>query len=183
MARKKSRAKWRGKIISTLTHVRKFEREAEAAAERTTSHLRKFIREDGISFFRHIKFDWLGHSPVEVEKALNIFEQANQTFTWLVALKGVRMLLKQHPGAGPFHVAYPTQGGPDIRSEDKSLVLAEVFAKIGADFKHKVRIDIGRLRYKRARYKYVFFCSQDYNKTARHKNLEAGGVHVWSVKV
>jgi hypothetical protein len=56
---------------------------------------------DPLELLRLMKFDQIGFHPLE-DRALNLIEQINQTWTFAVAIAAARQLLELHPDAGGF---------------------------------------------------------------------------------
>jgi hypothetical protein len=56
---------------------------------------------DPLDFLRHMKFDPIGFHPIEV-RSLDLVEQINQTWTFVVALAATQQLLQLHPDVGDF---------------------------------------------------------------------------------
>jgi hypothetical protein len=86
---------------------------------------------DPLDLLRYMKFEQIGFHPVE-DRALNIIEQINQTWTFVVALLATRQLLQLHPEAEGFKVAPGAHMALDldIMSEVDGLVGAETFAAV-----------------------------------------------------
>jgi hypothetical protein len=63
-------------------------------------------------------------------RQLNLVEQINQTWTYLVSLSAVRFLFERHPDAGGFLLNWGTAGGTDILSFAPHRVAAEAFAVV-----------------------------------------------------
>src|SRR4051794_17433147 len=77
-----------------------------ARIEKSTAIAMSNLAEAGshIEALRKIKFEPIGRHPVE-DRPLNLIEQVNQTFTYLVALQATRWLITRHPDALGFHLA------------------------------------------------------------------------------
>lgn len=152
-----------------------------AAAEQARSGLMSGYT-DGLAFFRALKFDPIGRHPVE-PRDLNVIEQVNQTFTYLVALEAARVLLERHPDAEGFllapgaHMSMPL----DIMSVAPGLVGAETFAAVDPRNNRKLAKDLAKLAQHTEEHRYVFFASPLYPGLKRWEALEVPGVQVWSV--
>jgi hypothetical protein len=133
-----------------------------------------------MEFLRALRFDQIGHDPLSGEP-LNIVEQLNQTFTIIVTLRAIEVLLKLHPEAGGFRVALGTSSGRDIESIEENLVAAETFAATRPTSNQKLKKEQDRLALDQAQYRYVFFASPDF-APGRHVELETDPkIHVYAV--
>lgn len=112
-----------------------------------------------------LKFTQVGRDPLDPDRALNLVEQLNQTFTYLVSIRAVEYLFRKHPEAGPYRVNLGTQAGSDVESLDGS-VAAEVFAAVHPASNRKLAKDVAKVAATAARHRYVFFhCPGDYART------------------
>lgn len=59
---------------------------------------------DSLDLFRRMKLEMIGFHPIEGHP-LNVVEQINQTWTYVVALAAARHLLGLHPEAGGYRLA------------------------------------------------------------------------------
>jgi hypothetical protein len=59
---------------------------------------------DPLVMLRQMKFEAVGYHPIDGHP-LNLVEQINRTWTYLVALAAAKQLLKLHPDAGGFRLA------------------------------------------------------------------------------
>jgi hypothetical protein len=84
---------------------------------------------DPLDLFRQIKFDMIGFHPVDGH-VLNLVEQINQTWTYVVALAAARKLLELHPDAGGYRLAPGANASIplDIMSEVKKKGSNPLFA-------------------------------------------------------
>lgn len=99
----------------------------EASTKRATEEMAALT--DSKEALRLMKFETVGRHPIE-DRALNLVEQINQTFSYLVALNAAKWLLEAHPDAGGFSLApgaHATQR-LDIMSVEPDLAGAEAFA-------------------------------------------------------
>ena len=137
---------------------------------------------DSLDLLRRIKFDSIGVHPIEGH-ALNLIEQANQTWTYVAALLAARELLTLHPEAGGYilepaaHAAIEL----DIMSEAQGLVGAETFAAVDPRNNNKLDKDVGKMAARREQHRYVFFISPRFPGVRRLPQFERDGVQVWSV--
>jgi hypothetical protein len=67
---------------------------------------------DALQALRILKFEEFGHHPLEPRR-LNLMEQLNQSFTYLVSLEAARWLLSTHPMAGSIRLNLGTANGLD----------------------------------------------------------------------
>jgi hypothetical protein len=129
-----------------------------------------------------MKFEQIGFHPVE-DRSLNLVEQINQTWTFVVALLATRKLLEIHPNVGGFKVAPGAHMSLelDIMSEALGLVGAETFAAVDPANNRKLFKDIEKLKGRTEAHRYVFFASPRFPGTHRRPKLERHGIEVWSV--
>jgi hypothetical protein len=127
------------------------------AAKRTTRRI-KSLRQRGVGLLAVIKFETVGHHPGNPATPLNVIEQVNQTFTYLVSFKAVEYLLrhKRHL-AGGYRLRLGTTRGLDIESVRRNIVAAEVFATVDPKNNRKLAKDIAKVARTNARFKYVFY--------------------------
>jgi len=88
----------RRRIIRTISDAEEMHALILDGATRTVAWLRNFDAEP-MAFLKHLRFETVGHDPLTGEP-LNVVEQLNQTFTILVTLRTVEILIKLHPAAG-----------------------------------------------------------------------------------
>lgn len=134
---------------------------------------------------RRMKFEQIGRHPIEKDRPLNLIEQINQTFTYLVALKATEWLLDQHPDAGGFRLAPgATMALPfDIMSVEPDVVDAETFAATHPGSNRKLAKDLAKLSASSARFRYAFFYAPNF-RAGRVDKLEAvTGVEVHCVDI
>jgi len=141
-------------------------------------------RGDPLDLLRQMKFQPVGFHPVE-DRALNLLEQLNQTWTYAVALEAARKLLELHPEAGGFHVAPGAHMSIplDIMSIEPGLVGAETFAVTKPSSNNKLNKDLMKLAARPERHRFIFFSAPGFNETTRLPRYERDGVEVWSVAV
>ncbi|HSE87625.1 MAG TPA: hypothetical protein VLJ79_15485, partial [Candidatus Binatia bacterium] len=105
-----------------------------------------------------MKFHEVGYHPIE-DRRLNLIEQVNQTFTYVVSLAAAEYILKRHPGSGPISLNLGTASGSDLESASQS-VAAEVFASVRRTNNRKLDKDVAKVAKSSAAHKYVFYyCS------------------------
>jgi hypothetical protein len=121
---------------------------------------------NGIDFLRKIKFEPCGYDPL-FEHGTNFIEQTNQTFTYLVCLAAVEILLSKHP-LHRFVVNFGTESGYDVISEDESII-CECFAATTPDSNNKLEHDMLKVyANKNATLRYVIY----YVANAKEKHVE-----------
>lgn len=133
---------------------------------------------------RRMKFEKIGFHPIE-GRPLNLIEQVNQTFTYLVALKATEWLLKQHPEAKGFRLAPgATMALPlDIMSIEEDFVSAETFAATHPGSNRKLVKDLAKLRSSKARYRYAFFYAPSFPAGRTEKLERDAGVEVHCINI
>jgi len=169
-------------VFHTVEEVDRLDREVRAAALPTAKAIRELVAEaptEGLSLLRELRFALVGRHPLE-DRPLNLVEQLNQTFTILVTLCAVRILLERHPDSGGARARFGTQGGFDIESVNPRLFAAEAFAATTPQSNRKLQKDMERLVTKAAEYqhRYVFFYSPKYPAAGHQPQLEVPGAHV-----
>jgi len=139
---------------------------------------------DPLDLLRRMKFETAGSHPI-YGHALNLVEQINQTWTYVVALAAARHLLELHPEAGRYVLAPGAHAAIelDIMSEAPGLVGAETFAAVDPKNNKKLETDLRKLAARTERHRYVFFMSPRFPGLKRLPELERNGVQVWSVDV
>ena len=110
-------------------------------------------------------------------RPLNVVEEIDQTFPYLVALRAARLLFEWHPDAHGLQLA---PGSLDIESLTPGLVGAETFAAVRPENNKKLRTDLAKLADRPEPHRYVFFMSPVFSDAERRPELETGGVQVWS---
>ena len=169
--------------VRTLEDVNEHLAQLHAAAAKTQTWIMAHSGEP-MDLLRSMKFETIGYHPIG-DHPLNVIEQINQTFTYAVALAAARKLLMHHPDVGGFklapgaHMSQPL----DIMSGVEGLVGAETFAAVKPSNNGKLAKDIKKLEGCIERYRYVFFASPLFPKTARLPKLERNGIEVWSVEI
>jgi hypothetical protein len=139
---------------------------------------------DPLDLLRRIKFDMIGFHPLD-GYALNLVEQINQTWTYIVALAAARKLLELHPDAGGYRLAPGANASIplDIMSEVGGLVGAETFATVDPRNNSKLAKDLMKMAARPERHRYIFFMSPRFPTTKRLSQFERDGVEVWSIDI
>lgn len=114
---------------------------------------------DGLEALKLLKFGKNGTDPL-FEFEQNIIEQTNQTFTYLVCLDAVKILMYRHNGT-KFTVNFGTQNGFDVTSTDEKII-CECFASTRPDSNQKLEKDVKRVSlYEGADLRYVIYYSEE----------------------
>lgn len=152
-----------------------------ASAARTREWLRAHDG-DPMSLMRAIKFDPVGWHPVE-DRALNLIEQVNQTWTYAVAILAARQLLDMHPEAKGYRIAPGAHKALalDVMSVEPGLVGAETFAAVTPRNNNKLSGDLTKLAGMSELHRYVFLMCPQFTKPGRVTSLERDGIQVWAV--
>ena len=137
---------------------------------------------DPLDMLKHMKFQAVGFHPVE-DRALNVVEQINQTWTYFVAASAAKQLLELHPDVGGFYLAPGAHASLelDIMSDAPGMVGAETFAAVDPRNNRKLYLDLQKMAARTERHRYVFFMSPLYSEAGRQTKLERDGVEVWSL--
>jgi hypothetical protein len=139
---------------------------------------------DPLELLRRMKFETGGSHPI-LGHPLNVIEQINQTWTFLVALAAARHLLEMHPESGGFLLAPGAHAAIalDIMSLKPGLVGAETFAAVNPANNKKLKTDLLKLATRTEQFRYVFFMSPRFPGFKRLPKFEVEGIQVWSVDV
>jgi hypothetical protein len=149
--------------INSTAEIDELERSIVASAEATAHALRAaLIGTTGIQFLAQLKFEKAGRDPIS-DRALNVIEQVNQTFTYLASCDALRHLIAHHADRAPFVVHLGTAAGPDIESFDRTIV-AEAFAATHSGSNGKLRNDLKKLRATQAEIRYLFYSCPGYDQ-------------------
>jgi len=135
-----------------LRHLRK---SILAAAEKAALAIRDLANEPAMSLLARMKFQDLGFHPID-DRRLNLVEQINQTFTYLVSLAAADYVLAHHVGAAPIQLNLGTSAGYDLVSMSAG-VAGEVFAAVNRTNNRKLAKDLVKVSGADAPHKYVFF--------------------------
>jgi hypothetical protein len=139
---------------------------------------------DSLHLLRRMKFEAGGVHPI-FGHPLNVIEQINQTWTFVVALCAARHLLQRHPEAGGFVLAPGAHAtiDLDIMSEKPGLVGAETFAAVDPANNDKLKLDLRKLAARPERHRYLFFMSPRFPGFKRLPQFERDRTEVWCVDV
>jgi hypothetical protein len=139
---------------------------------------------DPLDLLRRMKFETIGFHPIEGH-ALNLVEQINQTWSYVVALAAARQLLELHPDVGGYQLAPGAHASIplDIMSEVEGVVGAETFAAVDPRNNCKLDADLDKMAARPEQFRYVFFMSPRFSGSRRLMQFERDSVQVWSVDV
>ena len=148
--------------IRSIAEIEIFEKSIRAAADLAVQRLRELSTSssDGLAVLRALKFEPFGRHPLE-PRDLNLIEQINQTWTYLVSLRALTFLFERHPEAVGFKLSLGTRSGTDIMSLAPYAVAAETFAATSPRSNRKLTQDVQKLvrDCPEARARYVFFAA------------------------
>ena len=112
-----------------------------SSAKVAVDSLRTLLAEPrAIDALAGMKFSEAGRHPVE-DRNLNLVEQINQTFTYLVSLAAAADIIRWHPDWAPLRLNLGTTGGSDLESDFGSFA-AEAFAAVRATNNRKLLKDV-----------------------------------------
>ena len=147
---------------------------------------RGIMSQDGnpLDLLRRMKFETGGFHPI-LGHPINIIEQINQTWTFLVALRATRHLLEMNPDADGFVLAPGAHAAIDldIMSQAPGVVGAETFAAVDPANNNKLKTDLIKLAARTERHRYIFFMSPRFPGFKRRPEFEDAAIQVWSVDV
>ena len=88
-------------IVKTTAKIDPLLERVRAAATRTAQALARLTagEPDGLRVLRRLKFTEMAWHPID-DRPLNLVEQINQTWPYLVTLKALPILFERHPEAG-----------------------------------------------------------------------------------
>lgn len=134
-----------------------------------------------LQFLFQLKFEKIGCDPLLSSRDLNLIEQLNQTFTYLASFRAAEFLFANHADIHKLNLNLGTQSGSDIETEEKDLLIAEVFASVDPMNNRKLLTDIERIRNAPHKYRYVFFMSPKFPAGSYEKLGQNSGVAVLSL--
>jgi hypothetical protein len=134
------------------------------AASATHTSLKELLQsDDAVEVLRMMKFERIGHDPLNPQRALNLIEQLNQTFTYLASFQAAIEVFKRHPSIQSLTLNLGTAEGPDLQTDDTGGIVAEIFASVRPSNNKKLRKDVEKVAKSKAKYKYVFFLCPEYS--------------------
>jgi len=175
-----------GTTILTIAEIDPLLERVRAASARTTQVIGRLVdsERDGVEVLRQMKFAEMAWHPID-DRPLNLIEQLNQTWTYLVTLKALPFLFERHPAAGGFRLNLGPAGGTDIESLVPKVVAAEVFAAVHPSNNRKLAKDLQKLvrECPDAQNRYVFFGAPGFRHERQHKLETVDGIEVWGIDV
>ncbi len=166
--------------VNSINDVRGLETRIMAAAHRAATEIRA-TGGTGLEFLRRLKFEECGRHPTD-DRPLNLIEQVNQTFTYLVTCRAAERLFELHPDIGPLRLNIGTESGTDIEDVGRTTVAAEVFAAVDPRNNGKLAKDLDKVGGVAVPHRYVFFASPRY-PAGRRPQMERVGIQVWAVEI
>jgi hypothetical protein len=153
-----------------------------ASAAATLAAVSALSREpDALRALSRMKFEALGHDPLDPTRRLNLIEQLNQTFTYLAAFKGAAFLFTRHPQVKTLNLNLGNVSGWDIETPEDEGIAAEVFSAVTPANNQKLREDVKKVLEASQRHRYVLFMSPGHREGPVSHQLAAGQVTVWSL--
>jgi hypothetical protein len=141
--------------VEDIEAVQRLRMRVILAAEKAVARIRDLSEGIPMSFLAQMKFEQSGFHPVE-DRRLNLVEQINQTFTYLVSLAAADYVLTHHPDAASVQLNLGTTPGYDLLSPSAD-VAGEVFASVNRTNNRKLVKDVARISSATASHRYVFF--------------------------
>ena len=173
-------------VVHSVAEVGPLTDRVKAAASRTAQALARLAASepDGLELLHRIKFTEMAWHPLD-DRPLNLVEQVNQTWTYLVTLRALPFLFERHPDAGGFTLNLGTESGTDILSVVPNIVAAEAFAAVRPTNNRKMAKDLQKLvrDCPDARARYVFFGAPGFRHERQVKLETIEGIQVWGIDV
>lgn len=141
--------------VEDAVAIKHLRRSTLQAADKAAGAIRDLVHERSISLLAHMKFQELGFHPID-DRRLNLVEQINQTFTYLVSLAAAEYVLVHHTNATPIQLNLGTTAGYDLVSLSAGIA-GEVFAAVNRTNNRKLVKDLVKVSGADAPNKYVFF--------------------------
>jgi hypothetical protein len=161
--------------------IPKIRRRVNNSASKAAKQLRALVG-SGIELLRKIKFDQIGHHPID-RRPLNLIEQVNQTFTALASLRAAELLFEWHPKLKQIRFNIGTERGSDIECPNGTFA-AEVFATTNLKNNRKLARDIAKvLTRDDVGERYVFFHCPGIAEGLQEKRGAGLGVPIWAVTI
>lgn len=168
-------------IVNNINELEQLEQKLYESMDKSLLQMNSEINSDSSqTLFSKMKFDGIGFDPLDSDRALNIIEQINQSFTYLASFYALEILFTEYPELAPFRLNLGTAPGSDIESECGELA-AEVFAAVAPTSNQKLKKDINKVIKTDARLKFVFFMCPNF-ELGRQAKLERDSVIVWALK-
>lgn len=168
-------------IVNNINELEQLEQKLYESMDKSLLQMNSEINSDSSqTLFSKMKFGGIGFDPLDSDRALNIIEQINQSFTYLASFYALEILFTEYPELAPFRLNLGTAAGSDIESECGELA-AEVFAAVAPTSNQKLKKDINKVIKTDARLKFVFFMCPNF-ELGRQAKLERDSVIVWALK-
>jgi len=143
-------------ILENTRQIQHLRASVREAAESAAAAMRELLEnQHPMAALARMKFEELGFHPIE-NRRLNLIEQVNQTFTYLVSFAAAEDIFARHPDSAPLHLNLGTSSGYDLASPSMGIV-AEVFAAVRRTNNRKLAKDVVKVDGAEAQHKYVFF--------------------------
>ena len=153
-----------------------------ASAAATHSALATAVADaDPLRALARMKFEPLGHDPLDRSRRLNLIEQLNQTFTYLAAFRAAEILFERHPVVGALMLNLGNVSGWDIESPEDGGIVAEVFAAVTPTNNQKLTADVKKLLLADHAHRYVFYMCPGLPPGQVPHKLAGERVRVWSL--
>lgn len=168
-------------IVNNINELEQLEQKLYESMDKSLLQMNSEINSDSSqTLFSKMKFGGIGFDPLDSDRALNMIEQINQSFTYLASFYALEILFTEYPELAPFRLNLGTAPGSDIESECGELA-AEVFAAVAPTSNQKLKKDINKVIKTDARLKFVFFMCPNF-ELGRQAKLERDSVIVWALK-
>lgn len=168
-------------IVNNINELEQLEQKLYESMDKSLLQMNSEINSDSSqTLFSKMKFGGIWFDPLDSDRALNIIEQINQSFTYLASFYALEILFTEYPELAPFRLNLGTAPGSDIESECGELA-AEVFAAVAPTSNQKLKKDINKVIKTDARLKFVFFMCPNF-ELGRQAKLEKDSVIVWALK-
>lgn len=120
----------------------------------------KLCAKKDCEFLNDLKFKSIAWHPVQQNQPENIFEQINLHALYLVAIDGLDILMKKHPGEQWILEAGHRGKGHDILSKTGKIA-AEIFIAAGSEVEQKLQKDLEKIKTFTGPHKYVIYRCPD----------------------
>ena len=163
--------------VNNIEELEELEQKLYESMDKTLSQISSEITSNcSQALFPKMKFGGVGFDPLNSNRALNIIEQINQSFTYLASFYALEVLFAGYPELAPFRLNLGTAPGSDIESECGSLS-----AEVAPTSNQKLKKDINKVLETNTKLKFVFFICPNF-ELGRQPQLERDNVIVWALK-
>lgn len=105
-------------IVNNINELEQLEQKLYESMDKSLLQMNSEINSDSSqTLFSKMKFGGIGFDPLDSDRALNIIEQINQSFTYLASFYALEILFTEYPELAPFRLNLGTAPGSDIESE------------------------------------------------------------------